>query len=48
MSLEELKQEVKKREELESKVDEIADTYNKVLMTLETRRYYARKALGLI
>lgn len=48
MSLEELKQEVKKREELESKVDEIADTYNKVLMTLETRRYYARKALELI
>ena len=48
MSLEELKQVVKEREELEGKVDELADTYNKVLMDLETRRYYARKALGLI
>ena len=48
MSLEELQQIVREREELESKVDEVADTYNKVLMDLETRRYYARKALGLI
>lgn len=48
MSLEELKQVVKEREELEGKVDELADTYNKVLMDLETRRYYAKKALGLI
>lgn len=47
MSLQELQAVKKQIDELHSKVDEVADTYNKDIMDLETRRRYARVALGL-